>query len=544
MDALNIIARLQQDGGTKPTDQELVAAVEDLKSALDSVTSGDDIDLEVARDIREALETVAAEQNARAQAREERIAEAKKLREGILDSADTPEEDTDDDDSPAEPEKDQEAVAEEQVPQAAAPKMNVLDRLRKHAAARTPDPTPSVPGVDVMALGPAAGFDVTADSTINDLGKLFSAHAKSITQRGASSPLFRITRHYDESRTLGNNIDLNNARLNALFGAGVGTPEAAAGGLCGPGDVDHTVGVCSETGRPVRDGLAQVLASRGRLHFSPNIAIGDLDTAVSVWTSAMDESPGDATKPCPPINCPEELSCEVDAVTRCLTVGNFQAKFSPEVWAANLQVLLATFDRTAEQKALQEIHAASTVIPVVDEGNVLASFLTSLNTTLAADRSIHRNQGGTYTFIGDLWLRDLLRNQVIKNLGVANNFESLQLADAMINGWLAQINVTPIWTNDGTVDEASGEHRIAEVVAGVPTLPTTGGGYLFPREAFMFLDGGTLDLGTNITDSMLNATNDRQAFAESFEKVCFRGCSAYTLQFAVDTLCGCSIESP
>jgi len=543
MDALNIIARLESEAN-KPTDQELVAAIEDLKSALDAVTSGDSIDLDVARDIREALETVATEQNARAEAREGQIAEAKKLREGILDSADTPE-DGEPDDSPAEePEKAQEAVAEDQVPQAAAPKVSVLDRLRKHAAARVPDPTPSGPGVEVVGLGPAVGFDVGPDSTVNDLGRLFSAHAKSVTQRGGSSTLFRVTRHYDDSRTLGHNIDQNNARLNALFGAGVGTPEAAAGGICGPGDVDHSVGVCSETGRPVRDGLAQVLASRGRLQFSPNVGIGDLDAAVSVWTVAMDESPGDNTKPCPPINCPEELSCEVDAVTRCLTVGNFQAKFSPEVWAANLQVLLATFDRTAEQKAIEEIHAASAVVPVVNEGNVLASFLSAVNTTLAADRSVQRNQGGTYTFIGDLWLRDVLRNQVIKNLGVANNFETLQLADAMINGWLAQVNVTPIWTNDGTVDDGTGEHRVATVVGGVPTLPTTGGGYLFPREAFMFLDGGTLDLGTNITDSSLNATNDRQAFAESFEKVCFRGCSAYALQFAINTLCGCSIESP
>lgn len=533
-DALNILGRLESEN--KPTDAELVSAIDDLKSALDAVTSDDNLDLDVARDIREALETVAAEQNARAEALEEARAEARKLREGILDSADTPET-GDDDGADDAPKEDEPAVSEDKVPVAAAPKISVIDRLKRHAAARTPaTPVKSVPGVDVAALGPASGFDIDADATIGDLGRLFAQHSKSITARGQSSPLFRITRHYEEGRTLGNNVDQNNARLAALFGAGLGSPEAAAGGLCGPGDVDHSVGVCSETGRPVRDGLVQVLANRGRLHFAPNVGIGDLDGAVSVWTAAMDESPGDNVKPCPPIVCPDELSCEVDAVTRCLTVGNFQAKFSPEVWAANLQVLLATFDRIAEQKAIAEIHAAATVLPVTPGTNVLVSFLTAVNTALASDRSIQRNQSGQYTLIADQWLREVLRSQVVANQGVANNFDALQLADAQINGWLTSQGITPIWTNDGTINEADGTHRISTVPG---ELPTTGGAYLFPREAFMFLDGGTLDLGTNITDSSLNATNDRQAFAESFEKVCFRGCSAYQIQFAVNNACGC-----
>jgi hypothetical protein len=38
---------------------------------------------------------------------------------------------------------------------------------------------------------------------------------------------------------------------------------------------------------------------------------------------------------------------------------------------------------------------------------------------------------------------------------------------------------------------------------------------------------------------MLNATNDRQAFAESFEKTCFRGCSAYYFEIPVASGCGC-----
>src|SRR5699024_2846389 len=150
-------------------------------------------------------------------------------------------------------------------------------------------------------------------------------------------------------------------------------PITAAGGFCGPGDVDHSHPICADRGRPIRDGMIQFNATRGRVSFAPAAGLGDLAGNVSIWTAETDADPGDATKPCPPVECPEELSCEVDAIVRCITVGNFQARFSPEFWASRLELLLAEFDRTAEQKAMQEIHAASTLLTAVDEGNIITS---------------------------------------------------------------------------------------------------------------------------------------------------------------------------
>ena len=46
--------------------------------------------------------------------------------------------------------------------------------------------------------------------------------------------------------------------------------------------------------------------------------------------------------------------------------------------------------------------------------------------------------------------------------------------------------------------------------------------YLYPEGSFLFLDGGTLDLGL-VRDSTLNDTNDFQVFAETFEAVAFVG---------------------
>jgi hypothetical protein len=46
--------------------------------------------------------------------------------------------------------------------------------------------------------------------------------------------------------------------------------------------------------------------------------------------------------------------------------------------------------------------------------------------------------------------------------------------------------------------------------------------YLFPEGSFLFLDGGTLDLGI-IRDSTLVGTNDYKMFVETFEGVAFVG---------------------
>jgi hypothetical protein len=46
--------------------------------------------------------------------------------------------------------------------------------------------------------------------------------------------------------------------------------------------------------------------------------------------------------------------------------------------------------------------------------------------------------------------------------------------------------------------------------------PTTVEWFLFPEGTWLFLDGGSLDLGL-VRDSTLNSTNDYTLFAETFE---------------------------
>lgn len=544
MDPLQILEALK--GDHKPSDAELTSAVDQLREALDIATSDDRPDLELARDLRAAIDTVRAEQVQREEALAEARAEAAKLREGILDDK---AEDKADDDDKAEADAGAEVVAEAEkiaaeAPEPVAASMTILERLRAREArlrAEAPKEMKSTaPGIELKPIGPAAGFTLDQDAGFDQLGHLFSTHAKSAMTKGEDVRLLRLTRHYDDSRTLGPNFDLNNRKIADVFGFGEQRPVTAAGGLCGPGDVDHSHPICGERGRPVRDSWASFNASRGRVNFHPSAAIGDLSSAVSIWTAETDADPGDTVKPCPPVACPEELFCEIDAVTRCLTIGNFQARFSPELWASRLELLLIEHDRAAEQKAIKEMHAASQVLTLVDEGDVITSIMSSLNRTIAYDRSVNRTGSSRYRVTLDAWVKEAMRNQVLRNLGVANNVETLQLADATIAGWFAAENADVTWTHDGTLNDTTDTHNVLTDPNSFLAQTTM---YVAPADAFLFLDGGTLDLGTNITDSQLNATNDRQAFAETFEKLCFRGCSSYAVPVAIGTGCGCPVDA-
>lgn len=555
IDPLKILQALDSDN--KPSTGDLEAAKADLLAALNEATKPDAVpDKALATDLRAGVDKITTELGERAETERQEREELAKLREGLFDddkATETGTGDTGGDDGGTGGDAGEQGAEEarEAEPVAASSGADIVARLTALAATKAPAaPAPkSVNSTRSRALGVAAGFELT-DGSYTDVGELFSHHAKAITNPGQRGHMFRLTREFPEDRQLGFNVDLNNQRMMGTFGVGqnmgVG-PRAAACGICGPGDVDHTHPICSETGRPIRNAMPQFQATRGKITFAPAASIGDLSENVSIWTLEMDEaacavdspaSPSETpTKPCPPVACPEELTCATDAVVRCITVGNFQAQFSPEFWASRLALLMSEFDRVAEQKMIEEIHAASVNLGEVDECNTLASFLMGINSIIAADRSAQRNMTRRYRIIADAFIRDYIRNQVIRNLGIANNIEALQVADATINGWLADINASVVWTFDGTFDGT--EHRI--LLPG--EVPATGGVYIHPEDAFVFLDGGTLDLGTDIHDSMLNATNDRQAFAESFEKVCFRGCSAYYFEVPIFSGCGCSNEA-
>ena len=84
------------------------------------------------------------------------------------------------------------------------------------------------------------------------------------------------------------------------------------------------------------------------------------------------------------------------------------------------------------------------------------------------------------------------------------------------------------------LDSPTGEGQIfgAQGTGPVLDFPDTVVWYIFPEGSFLFLDGGTLELGI-VRDSTLNNTNDYRIFGESFEQVAFVGPESLEIESTV-----------
>jgi hypothetical protein len=85
-----------------------------------------------------------------------------------------------------------------------------------------------------------------------------------------------------------------------------------------------------------------------------------------------------------------------------------------------------------------------------------------------------------------------------------------------IDGWMASRNVNITFTPDQNVIGAQGGS------AALVEFTDSFTWYIFAEGSFLFLDGGTLDLGI-IRDSTLVGTNDYKMFVETFEGIAFVG---------------------
>jgi hypothetical protein len=383
-------------------------------------------------------------------------------------------------------------------------------------------------------VAPAAGAD--APDTLDAAARLFNQYAPHVGRRDRKS-LVRLDFNYPDERRLDrDNVEANTRKINAIT-----SPRAitAAGGICGPLDADFSHPVCGDRGRPIKNGLVSFRADRGGVRYIPALSIDPAAPGVTVWTSENDANPTDpAVKACPPVDCEEELTCEVDAVVACLTIGNFQARFSPEQWQAALQKVMIEHDRVAEQKMLAEIDAASTAVTYGGGSGTATDVLAALLRASAGIRSRLRQEGGNLVAVLPEWVREAIISDVVHKNTSGSVIENYNLAAAQVASFFTSKQIRPIWSPDADVFGAQGAGALLDFPGADAVIR------LFPEGSFLALDGGTLDLGTEIHDSGLNATNDRQAFMETFEKVCFRGCESLAITVPIDDVCGCPTDEP
>lgn len=564
--------------GPDTTDDELAILDADITSAAErlaeqtELTDDDLAALEAAGPAVQAIRQEAADREAAVAARAERAQAALQAVRG--EQAPAGEGDGDEPEAepaaepestpaPAEPvevevtvptaEAEQQPIAAGAAPARRRPAITRVAARRPAQAAPRTVPTPAHGDLASMGLvaaanapGVQAGQPIT---TYDGLARAFVA-AVDATKGYRHGPRVKVpvvrignerAEQYPEGYRLDSNISANLARIEAAqrlaqesggvragITASLASPGLqAAGGICAPQQVNYDLPIVGSDARPVRDQfLMRFGADRGGVRTIPPPSIDDVDAgAVEAWTELNDRNPGvdpdgvgplvagPATKPCLTITCPAEDETVVEAITRCLETGNFRARFFPEQVEAWMRLVGTWQARFAEQRLLATIAAGSVA---VTHGQVLSStrdILTALDRAVAIWRYNARlDPGFTIEFGAPMWFREQMRADIARQLPVGTLAETLAVADATIDQFFRTRNVDPVWFMDGE----AGQRFVTQAAGVLQAWPATVKTYLAAPGAWLFLDGGTLDLGV-VRDSTLNATNDVQMFAESWE---------------------------
>lgn len=419
-----------------------------------------------------------------------------------------------------------------------------LQAPESHAPAVAEETANEVATVSIVASGDIPG--VTMGTELPDMLAVADAMTKRLhairRTTGGDGETFSVATlnvNYPESRTLrSGDVDTNNQKIKD-----VASPEAivAAGGFCAPVEVSYDIYGFGVTDRPVKDSLATFSADRGGIRYSTSPVLGDLDDAVSLWTlqndiDAATEGGPDPTKPCLRVVCGEEVVVYTDAIPLCLTFGNLQSRAFPELVARNNELALVTHARYAETRLLTRIGALSTQVSAPEKLGAARDFFEQIDRAAAAYRSRHRLAADeSLRVIVPLWLKNEIRSDLVFSMPAGSDEDRFGIADNIVNGWFNARHINVTWTLDG---EAAGGSNAAQIfgtqnAGALNEWPENVVWYLFSEGTFLFLDGGTLDLGL-VRDSTLNATNDYKMFVETFEGVAKVGVEALRVVSALD----------
>ena len=370
-----------------------------------------------------------------------------------------------------------------------------------------------------------AGADIpgyTAGSSISSMAEVAEAMAKRLhgLRRvnggdGEQHIVASISTQFPEERTLNQDAQANWDKVQAVVG-----PEAlvASGGHQAPFEVKYDIFGIGSAVRPVRDCLPRFQADRGGIRYITPPVLSSYASAVGVWTAANDsaETPSPASKLSLTVAAAAETTVSTDAVTLQLQFGNLLSRAYPELIARHNELGLIQHAREAEGNLMAKIGAASTAVTSTSVIGMGRDFLVQLGRAAAAYRSRHRlDADAPLRAIIPAWVKDAMA----ADLTLQMPGDSTLNAYAEIEGYIAARGINTCYALD-TAGGAS--HFSAQSSGAMNEFPDTFVWYLFSEGSFLFLDGGTLDLGV-IRDSTLVGTNDYKMFVETFENVALVG---------------------
>ena len=376
------------------------------------------------------------------------------------------------------------------------------------------------PNIQVNEAAPVAitaGADIpgyTAGSTMKDMGEVAEAMSKRLhgLRRvnggdGEQHIVASLATTYPEARQLTQDAESNWAKVQAVSG-----PAAivASGGHSAPFEVKYDIFGFGTTDRPVRDSLPRFSADRGGIRYIVPPVLSDYGNAVGVWTNATDTNPGTDVKSSLTVTAASETTVATDAVTLQLQFGNLMARAYPELIARHNELALIQHAREAEQYLVSKLTAGSTAVTTTSLIGVARDFLVQIGRAATAMRSRHRlDPAMQLRAIAPAWVKDAMIADLALNMP---GDSTLNVATSEIEGYLAARGVNITFSHDLNVYGAQSGSAALNEFADTFTW------FLFAEGTFLFLDGGTLDLGI-IRDSTLVGTNDYKRFVETFEGI-------------------------
>jgi hypothetical protein len=366
------------------------------------------------------------------------------------------------------------------------------------------------------AVAITAGADIpgyTAGSSMDSMSDVSVAMEKRLHALrrvnggdGEQHIVASITTQYPEGRTLTQDAESNWAKVQAVTG-----PEAlvASGGHSAPFEVKYDIFGLGTTARPLRDALPRFQADRGGIRFVTPPVLSSYANAVGIWTAANDsaETPSPSSKLSLTVSAASELTVATDAVTLQLQFGNLMSRAYPELIARHNELGLIQHAREAEGQILTRLTALSTAVTSTSLIGVARDFLVTLGRAAANYRGRHRLEADApLRVIAPAWIKDAM----VADLALQMPGDATLNAASEIDGFIASRNINITYHIDDFTD-AQGASALNE-------FADTFVWYMFAEGTFLFLDGGTLDLGV-IRDSTLVGTNDYKMFVETFEGV-------------------------
>ena len=402
-------------------------------------------------------------------------------------------------------------------------------------------------GADIPGIGSGAHL-----SNMDDVASAFAKKLHTLRNvsggMGEQHTVATLQFEYPEDRQLAGDDSTNFGRIDKVNSRQAITAAAA---VCAPLETLYDIEVCGVTDRPVRDSLARFNADRGGVRIYGAPALGNcvgLWNTTGSWSGAGKLSIATAAnasgtapytgfpatpnatataKGCCDSVCPDPRDVILDAIYACMRFSNFTTRFFPEVVKANTDLALINHARFAEQYLLNGIHGQSTKVTLaLNPGVGLArAMVKAVRQAVVGIRRRNRlDANAPMRTILPVWLLDAMVADIAMQMP-GDGLESLGVAESKLRAIWSDANVNVTWALDEV--DAAGE-PVALTAQGAGALngfPTTVSFPVFPEGSFLYLDGGTMDLGI-VRDTSTIAANEYATFVESFENVAFTGCES------------------